>query len=54
MIGVFWNVRGFNKVGRAKMVGKAIRDNRVDFIGIQETKKVEYACRNLFFHVLAN
>lgn len=42
MIGLLWNVTGFNKTSRCNMVAKTIRDNRVDFIGTQETKKVDF------------
>lgn len=42
MIGLFRNIRGFNKTGRTAMVANAIKANKVDFIGIQETKKSDF------------
>jgi hypothetical protein len=39
MKGGFWNIRGLNKIGRAKTVTDLISMNRLDFWGIQETKK---------------
>jgi hypothetical protein len=42
MKGIFWNIRGLNKPGRQLSLEQIIRDNHVDFIGIQETKKIEF------------
>lgn len=39
MIGVVWNVRGLNKDGRHLMVSNLISSNKLDFIGVVETKK---------------
>jgi hypothetical protein len=39
MIGVFWNIRVMNKNGRFKCLNDFIKDNNLDFVGIQETKK---------------
>jgi exonuclease III len=39
MKGEFWNIRGLNKIGRAKAVADLINMNRLDFLGLQETKK---------------
>jgi hypothetical protein len=39
MRGIFWNIRGLNNLGRNLCLGNLIRSNRIDFIGIQETKK---------------
>lgn len=50
LIGLFWNTRGFNRLGRSIAVSNAIKENKVDFIGIQETKKevfAEHVLRNL-------
>jgi exonuclease III len=46
MRGVFWNIRGLNKAGRINCLFDFIRNNNLDFIGIQETKKanISYAC----------
>jgi exonuclease III len=41
MKGVFWNVRGLNKPGRNLSLGQLIRENPLDFVGVQETKKEE-------------
>jgi hypothetical protein len=38
-IGAFWNIRDMNKSGRNKCLGDFIRQNKFDFVGIQETKK---------------
>ena len=42
MIGAFWNVRGLNKAGRLKCIADFIVDNKLDFVGFQETKKREF------------
>jgi hypothetical protein len=39
MIGGFWNIRGLNKSGRLKCLADFINQNRLDFVGIRETKK---------------
>lgn len=39
MIGGFWNVGGLNKAGRHLMVSNLISSNKLDFIGVVETKK---------------
>jgi exonuclease III len=39
IIGGFWNIRGLNKSGRMKCLANFINQNRLDFVGIQETKK---------------
>jgi hypothetical protein len=39
MIGTFWNIRGLNKPGRSKCLGDFILDNKLDFVGILESKK---------------
>jgi exonuclease III len=39
MKGVFWNIRGLNQPERNLSLGHIIRENRLDFVGIQETKK---------------
>lgn len=56
MIGAFWNIRGLNKPGRRGLVADFIKSNRLDFIGLQETKKGEFTpgflkglCDNLPF-----
>lgn len=39
MIGAIWNVRGLNKTGRHLMVSSLISSNKLDFVGVVETKK---------------
>jgi hypothetical protein len=39
MIGDAWNIIGLNKSGRISCVADLISKYRLDFIGIQETKK---------------
>jgi hypothetical protein len=39
MIGCFWNPRGFGKPGRSKSIGDVLQNNKIDFVGFQETKK---------------
>jgi exonuclease III len=39
MIGAFWNIRGLNKPGRLQCISDFINEHRLDFVGIQETKK---------------
>jgi exonuclease III len=39
IVGGFWNIRGLNKTGRLKCLADFINQNRLDFVGIQETKK---------------
>ena len=43
MIGAFWNVRGLNKAGRLKCIADFIVDNKLDFVGFQETKKESFS-----------
>jgi hypothetical protein len=38
MIGGFWNIRGLGKPGRSKTLNDSIKHNKLDFVGIQETK----------------
>jgi hypothetical protein len=39
MIGAFWNVRGLNKTGRLSCLSDFIKQYKLDFVGIIETKK---------------
>jgi hypothetical protein len=39
MIGAFWNVRGLNKTGSLSCLGDFIKQYKLDFVGIIETKK---------------
>jgi exonuclease III len=39
---IFWNIRGLNHTGRTLYLSHLIRDNRLDFIGVQETKKEDF------------
>jgi exonuclease III len=38
MKGLLWNIRGLNQPGRKLSLEQMIRENRLDFVGIQETK----------------
>lgn len=56
MIGAFWNIRGLNKPDRRGLVADFFKSNRIDFIGLQETKKGKFTsgflkglCDNLPF-----
>lgn len=42
MIGVVWNVRDLNKEGRLQSITDFVKDNKLDFVGFQETKKRNY------------
>jgi exonuclease III len=59
MIGAFWNIRGLNKEGRLQCLAYFVKDNSLDFVGIQETKKeifnesfLSYIHKNFFWHSL--
>jgi len=39
MIEAFWNVRGPNKEGKLQCLADFVKDNNLDFVGFQETKK---------------
>jgi exonuclease III len=50
MIGATWNVRGLNKRGKLQCITDFVADNKLDFVGFQETKKEGFhlelfACR---------
>lgn len=49
MLGLFWNIRGFHKLGRSIAISNVVKENKVDFIGIQGTKKMfgEHVLKNL-------
>jgi hypothetical protein len=40
MRGAFWNIRGLNKSGRVNYLNDFVRDNRLDFVRIIETKRL--------------
>lgn len=42
MIGAFWNVRGLNREGRLQCIINFVNDNKLDFVGFQETKKENF------------
>jgi exonuclease III len=55
----FWNIRGLNKSGRMKCLADFISSNKLDFVGIQETKKnrftdgfLEAVSRNMTWHYI--
>jgi hypothetical protein len=39
MKGAFWNIRGLNQPGRNLSLAHLIKENQLDFVGKQETKK---------------
>jgi hypothetical protein len=41
MIGGFRNIIGLGKSGRTKALNDFIKNNKLDFVGVQETKKNE-------------
>jgi hypothetical protein len=43
MRGVFWNIRGLNQPGRNISLEHLIKSNRVDFVGVQKTKRKSFA-----------
>jgi hypothetical protein len=43
MKGIFWNIRGLSSPDRNLSLGQLIRDTHVDFVGVQETKKVDFS-----------
>jgi hypothetical protein len=40
MIGVIWNCQGLVKPGKFEFLKELITKHKVDFIGLQETKKM--------------
>jgi hypothetical protein len=59
MIGAFWNVRGLNKEGRLQCLADFVNDNKLDFVGLQKTKKesfndsfLSYIHKDFTWHVL--
>jgi len=42
MIGAFWKCRGRNKEGRLQCFADFVKDNSLDFVGLQETKKQSF------------
>lgn len=42
MIGLFWNIRGLNKIGRLPALIGRIRSTHADVVGIIETKKESF------------
>lgn len=42
MIGAFWNIRGLNREGRLQCLTDFVGDNKLNFVGIQETKKEKF------------
>jgi hypothetical protein len=43
MKGIFKNIRDLNQPSRKLSLEKLIRENRLDFIGVQETKKEDFS-----------
>lgn len=42
MIGAFWNIRGLNRPGRRGLIADFLKANKLDFLGIQETKNGKF------------
>ena len=42
MIGALWNIRGLNKEGRLQCITDFVKENHLDFVGFQETKKKSF------------
>jgi exonuclease III len=42
MIGVIWNCQGLVKPGKFEFLKELITRHKVDFIGLQETKRKEF------------
>jgi hypothetical protein len=42
MRGLFWNIRGMGKKGRTQCIQEKIQKEDLDFVGIWETKSVEF------------
>jgi hypothetical protein len=42
MKGLIWNIRGLNEPSRKLCLEKLIREQKVDFVGVQETKKEDF------------
>ena len=42
MIGALWNIRGLNKEGRLQCITDFVKENQLDFVGFQETKKESF------------
>jgi hypothetical protein len=40
MIGLIWNCQGLGRSAKFDFLKEIIRDEKVDFIGLQETKKI--------------
>jgi exonuclease III len=58
-IEAFWNVRGLNKEGHLQCLADFVKDNYIDFVGLQETKKenfeesfLSYIHKDFRWHVL--
>ena len=49
MIGAIWNIRGTGKPGRKQALADLIYKYKLDFIGIQETKKMSFSSKFLNF-----
>jgi hypothetical protein len=47
MKGIFWNIRGLGKKGRTQCVAEIIRKWDLEFIGLQETKSMEFSDKYL-------
>lgn len=52
MIGAFWNIRSLNKSGSLDCFMDFINDNKLDFVGLMETKKESF--HDSFFKYIGN
>jgi hypothetical protein len=57
----FWNVRGLNKTGRLNCLADFVKCNKLDFVGIQETKKASFSdgflgavCKNMIWEYVTS
>ena len=39
MKGIFWNSRGLSDLAKYRYVSDAIRDNKLDFVAVMDTRK---------------
>ena len=49
MIGEIWNIRGTGKPGQKQALADFIRNHKLEFIGIQETKKMVFTSQFVNF-----
>ena len=47
MKGIFWNSRGLSDLAKYRYISEAIRDHKLDFVAIMETRKLDMSRSNL-------